>query len=88
MEIWLVNSPHGAPGICVHRTNFFDPEAQTRATVEPGQISNLLGRHPFGLSFFPVVPVQETEHYRAKPPAFAALHARETAVTLRAISRT
>jgi hypothetical protein len=30
---------------------------QVRANVEPGQISNLLGRHPFGLSFYPVVPV-------------------------------
>jgi hypothetical protein len=63
-------------GICVHRTDFFDPEVQTRANVEPGQKSNLLGRHPFGLSFYPVVPGQETEHYRAKPPAFAAIHAR------------
>src|SRR6202047_5238138 len=65
-------------GICVHRTDFFEPEVQTRANVEPGQISNLLGRHPFGLSFYPVVPVPRNgalpcqaarlcRHSRAKP---------------------
>src|ERR1700674_1784458 len=40
-------------------------------------ILNLLGRHPFGLSFYPVAPMPRNGACpRANPPARAAVHAR------------